>query len=120
MTFQLHLRACLKNLLPLILWRRGLGRGGLFVCVGSYFGASSAIFRHSLILLACLPVLCALADQAGVNPRAVPADSWPQWRGPLANGVAPRANPPVHWSETNNIRWKTVLPSKAHSSPIVV
>src|SRR5438445_9030571 len=119
MTYPLRLRACLKNLLPLILWRRGMGRGGLFVGVGSYFGASSAIIRHVLIPLACLTVLCALAEQAGVSPRAVAPDSWPQWRGPLANGVAPRANPPIHWSETNNIRWKTVLPGKAHSSPII-
>src|SRR6059036_2405371 len=72
-----------------------------------------------ILVLACLPVLCALADQADVSANAAPPDSWPQWRGPLANGVAPRANPPVHWSETNNIRWKTVLPGKAHSSPIV-
>ena len=46
-------------------------------------------------------------------------NAWPQWRGPLANGVAPRANPPIHWSETNNIRWKILLPGKGHSSPIV-
>ncbi len=50
---------------------------------------------------------------------AAPADTWPQWRGPLANGVAPRANPPIQWSETNNIRWKFPVPGKGHSSPIV-
>jgi outer membrane protein assembly factor BamB len=44
---------------------------------------------------------------------------WPQWRGPLANGVAPNANPPVEWSEQKNIRWKIALPGKGHSSPIV-
>jgi len=44
---------------------------------------------------------------------------WPQWRGPLANGVAPDANPPVEWSEQKNIRWKIALPGKGHSSPIV-
>jgi len=44
---------------------------------------------------------------------------WPQWRGPLANGVAPLANPPVEWSEKKNIRWKVELPGKGHSSPIV-
>jgi outer membrane protein assembly factor BamB len=44
---------------------------------------------------------------------------WHQWRGPLANGVAPHANPPAVWSETNNIRWKISLPGKGHSSPIV-
>ena len=44
---------------------------------------------------------------------------WPQWRGPLASGVAPKANPPVEWSEKKNIRWKIELPGKGHSSPIV-
>lgn len=46
--------------------------------------------------------------------------SWSQWRGPLANGVAPHADPPVQWSETNHVRWKVSLPGKGHSSPIVV
>ena len=43
---------------------------------------------------------------------------WPQWRGPLANGVSPNAKPPIEWSEKKNIRWKIALPGKAHSSPI--
>ncbi len=47
------------------------------------------------------------------------AGDWPQWRGPLANGVAPGANPPTEWSEQKNIRWKVALPGKGHSSPIV-
>lgn len=38
----------------------------------------------------------------------------------MANGVAPRASPPIEWSEEKNIRWKFPLGSKAHSSPIVV
>lgn len=44
---------------------------------------------------------------------------WPQWRGPLATGVAPQANPPLEWSENRNVRWKVALPGKAHSTPIV-
>ena len=44
---------------------------------------------------------------------------WPQWRGPLATGVASKANPPVEWSEKKNIRWKIPLSGKGHSSPIV-
>ena len=35
---------------------------------------------------------------------------WPQWRGPMATGVATSADPPVEWSETRNIRWKIALP----------
>ncbi len=45
--------------------------------------------------------------------------SWAQWRGPLATGVALDGNPPVEWSEKKNIRWKTELPGKGHSTPIV-
>jgi outer membrane protein assembly factor BamB len=47
------------------------------------------------------------------------ADQWPQWRGPLANGVAPRGNPPVEWSEMKNVRWKLALPGKGHSTPAI-
>lgn len=46
-------------------------------------------------------------------------DHWAQWRGPLANGVAPKADPPVEWSEQRNIRWKAALPGKGHATPIV-
>jgi outer membrane protein assembly factor BamB len=44
---------------------------------------------------------------------------WPQWRGPLATGVAPLAQPPVRWSETQHVRWKIPLPGKGHSSPVI-
>src|SRR5205814_1090224 len=67
-----------------------------------------------IFVLVCLSTLSALANQVDVSTCASPPDSWPQWRGPLANGVAPRANPPLHWSETNNIRWKMPLPGKGH------
>ena len=46
--------------------------------------------------------------------------AWPSWRGPLANGVAPFAQPPLTWSETNHVRWKLPLPGKGHSSPIAI
>ena len=44
---------------------------------------------------------------------------WGQWRGPLATGFAPAANPPTEWSETKNMCWKTPLPGLGHSSPVV-
>ena len=53
------------------------------------------------------------------NPTPPADQGWTQWRGPLASGVAPHANPPVEWSEQKNVRWKIPLPGKAHSSPIV-
>ena len=44
---------------------------------------------------------------------------WPEWRGPLATGVSTNANPPLKWSETENIRWKIDIPGRGSSSPIV-
>ncbi len=44
---------------------------------------------------------------------------WPQWRGPLANGVAPLSDPPVNWSEDENVRFKIPIPGRGLASPIV-
>jgi len=71
-----------------------------------------------ILVLSWLTGSSVLAGQ-GANASCVLPDSWPQWRGPMANGVAPNANPPIRWSETNNVRWKIPMPGKAHSSPIV-
>jgi outer membrane protein assembly factor BamB len=59
------------------------------------------------------------ATASSAHSAAPNLSQWPQWRGPLANGVAPNANPPVEWSEKKNIRWKAALPGQGHSSPIV-
>src|SRR5213593_1954971 len=69
--------------------------------------------------LGCLLAVSALADGGGACDSAAVLNHWPQWRGPLANGVAPHANPPIRWSESSNVRWKIPLPGKGHSSPIV-
>ena len=46
-------------------------------------------------------------------------DNWHQWRGPLANGVSPSANPPVEWSEDKNIKWKVPVDGRGISTPII-
>ena len=51
---------------------------------------------------------------------AAPADqNWPQWRGPLQNGVAPSADPATTWSETTNIRWKVKIPGEGSATPLI-
>jgi outer membrane protein assembly factor BamB len=45
--------------------------------------------------------------------------AWPQLRGPVTTGVAPHANPPIHWSEDRNVRWKKPVPGHGLSTPIV-
>ncbi|MDB4794582.1 PQQ-like beta-propeller repeat protein [bacterium] len=75
------------------------------------------MIRKSISLLAAFGFTVVTAGVFGqaVNPLA----QWGQWRGPLATGAAPKADPPVEWSETENIRWKTKLPGLGHSSPVV-
>ena len=68
-----------------------------------------------ILVLTCVPNAPGDTERGTVNAQ----DSWAQWRGPLGTGVAPNAQPPVEWSETKNVRWKTALPGKGHSTPIV-
>src|SRR6516225_621386 len=66
-------------------------------------------------ILICL--FAAAADAVHGQPAAEQA--WPQWRGPLGTGVSPTAQPPTEWSESKHVRWKTAIPGKGHSSPVV-
>ena len=50
---------------------------------------------------------------------ATAEQNWSQWRGPHSTGVAPAANPPLTWSETNNIKWKVKLPGEGSTTPII-
>lgn len=45
--------------------------------------------------------------------------NWPQWRGPTGQGISSEKNLPAVWSPTKNIKWKTPIAGRAHSSPIV-
>ena len=55
------------------------------------------------------------AQEAGADA----ARFWPEWRGPLRTGAAPAADPPVEWSESSNVRWKTPLPGLGSATPVV-
>ena len=72
------------------------------------------------ISLACvvfgLVVVARGADTPATSPAA---GNWPQWRGPLANGVAPLGNPPLNWDENTNIRWKVKIPGHSTATPII-
>src|ERR1700746_1348529 len=45
-------------------------------------------------------------------------DGWAQWRGPNNDGMA-RGDAPLHWSDTEHIKWKTEIPGRGHSSPVI-
>jgi outer membrane protein assembly factor BamB len=70
--------------------------------------------RWILALLYCCSAAAAADEEAAGR-------SWGQWRGPLATGVGPQADPPLAWNEVDgtNDRWKTAIPGRGHSTPIV-
>jgi outer membrane protein assembly factor BamB len=71
----------------------------------SLFGAASLFLPH----------FGGAAARAAENGDAF----WPQWRGPLATGVAPLADPPLTWSDTSGIRWKAKVPGSGTSTPVI-
>ncbi len=60
-----------------------------------------------------------LAFAAATAASPARNENWPEWRGPLQNGVAPEANPPTNWSETNSVKWKVKLPGSGVATPII-
>ncbi|MBM3288529.1 MAG: quinonprotein alcohol dehydrogenase [Candidatus Hydrogenedentes bacterium] len=44
---------------------------------------------------------------------------WPDWRGPGQDGRSDAALP-LHWSETENVAWKTAIHDVGHSTPVVL
>src|SRR5271166_683847 len=46
-------------------------------------------------------------------------DNWHQWRGPLATGEAPKADPPINWDAKSNIKWKVEIPGRGSATPII-
>jgi len=56
-----------------------------------------------------------------VNVSAESADEyWPTWRGPNHAGISAKGNPPLKWSETENIKWKIELTGDASSSSPII
>jgi outer membrane protein assembly factor BamB len=74
--------------------------------------------RYSLSLL-----LTSAALVAGC--LSSPAD-WPEFRGPWGDGHAAApgdsqpAGLPLHWSESSNVVWKTEIPHRGWSTPVVL
>ncbi len=56
--------------------------------------------------------------KAGTRPLEN-QDYWNQFRGPRGDGKAVARNPPLEFSETKNVRWKTPIHDQGWSSPVV-
>ena len=64
-----------------------------------------------MISLRTLSLLLAL------TPALLPAEDWPQWRGPRLDGTSKDTGFPI--SADGTVTWKSELPGSGHASPIV-
>jgi outer membrane protein assembly factor BamB len=64
-----------------------------------------------IVLIACA---LRIHGAAGVD-----TDDWPQFRGPTGQGHSTETGLPIEWSESHNIVWKTPVPGRGWSSPVV-
>ncbi len=67
------------------------------------------IYCISLAILCALPLFWTQASGEGY---------WSYWRGPAADGMAV-GDAPLNWSDTQNVRWKTDIPGRGSSSPVI-
>ncbi|HET7295294.1 MAG TPA: PQQ-binding-like beta-propeller repeat protein [Vicinamibacteria bacterium] len=51
--------------------------------------------------------------------QVVAAEDWPQWRGPLGNGVSREKGLPLRWTEAS-VSWRATLGGAGVSSPVVL
>ena len=63
-------------------------------------------------LRAALVIVILLSAVAG-------AEDWPEFRGPTGQGHSSERGLPLEWSETENVVWKTPVPGRGWSSPVV-
>jgi outer membrane protein assembly factor BamB len=67
-----------------------------------------------------------LAAALALAGPAASRAAWPDFRGPAGDGHVPpsggaeRAGLPLRWSEQENVRWKTPIPHRGWSSPVVL
>lgn len=83
------------------------------ICLGDCMSRRKrdSVLKNACVLI-CLVWSCMALSQE-TNP-------WPQFRGPNGLGHSNASNLPVHWdADSQNIRWKTVLPGEGLSSPVI-
>jgi outer membrane protein assembly factor BamB len=60
-----------------------------------------------------------LSSQSTASRPAGNDRNWPQWRGPAGLGVSAATDFPEEWAPDKNVAWKTAVPGRGHSSPVV-
>lgn len=81
--------------------------------------AESCGSRRSFGRFALSGTLIAFQVVASAAWAADLSQTWRQFRGDSADGLALDANLPTEWSETKNVKWKTAIHGRGWSSPVV-
>ena len=63
--------------------------------------------------------LTALALTTSTHAASESDAGWARWRGPRMDGSVPAGDPPIHWSETQNVRFKVAIPGLGSGTPVV-
>ena len=81
------------------------------------FKATSCCSKHTVQSAA----LMASIWMALVLNNSARGEDWPAWRGPAGTGVSADKSPPMNWNgpEQKNVCWRTPLPDRGNSTPIV-
>jgi len=94
-----------------VLVRIGLG----ILAIGLPLNASLARGEPSVAGAAAPEPASTIHAQAPARSSA----EWPQFRGPGSAGVSDDVGLPDTWSATENVAWKTKIPGRGWSSPVV-
>jgi outer membrane protein assembly factor BamB len=73
--------------------------------------AESKMVLYSVCALGVLVML--------FSPSVTADDNWPRFRGPGSSGVTDQDGLPEEWDTKTNVVWRTDIPGRAWSSPIV-
>lgn len=79
----------------------------------------NAVKLSRRISLALIAVVSLGVATTGSFLSTANAGNWPQWRGPDGSGISTEKNLPAEWGPAKNIKWKTAIDGRGHSSPIV-
>jgi len=72
-------------------------------------------------IFACLLFCLFVTIFSSKNSNAQTVDQgWTDYRGPNLNGHSAAQNIPLSWNDSSNVAWKTPMPGRGWSSPVIL